>query len=208
MENLIRQFIDFAQIHAWKQTPVRLPSPDDMKIILAIVQAAGFDSKWIAVGKLHGQIRDQDGPTGETYLINPLCPFKLLTPDHGDDYRATAWLEQTVEIAAGCCADLSGHLTKLTDRVERSRPLPPILLNSDEDLLGEYPSVDLLKHSRDSDQVSFCAGVHLICRGWIDRHHSSAIRDALTCRRCGLRISFPKTIQTYGELRTYLASGS
>lgn len=72
--------------------------------------------------------------------------------------------------------------------------------------LGEY----LLEHpdfpATDESELSHrCIGLHETCRGWIYHNPISATHQAIWCASCKLRIVMPREIETYGQLRQYLA---
>lgn len=46
--------------------------------------------------------------------------------------------------------------------------------------------------------------VHTHCFGFIDIKKISKDYNAIVCRACKMRIPFPNTIKTYGELKNYL----
>ena len=48
--------------------------------------------------------------------------------------------------------------------------------------------------------------VHAVCRGWMDLKRSSRTSNVLHCRQCGLRVALPRSIETIGEMDTYLRS--
>ncbi len=89
--------------------------------------------------------------------------------------------------------------------IERSVPLTPIQLTPEGDLLREYPSgmvaFGSANHTRDDSNLSSCVGVHEFCNGWMDRKRVTKTHDAIVCRRCCLRVLFPKEAKTYGDLR-------
>ncbi|MEK7192966.1 MAG: hypothetical protein AAB682_02410, partial [Patescibacteria group bacterium] len=61
-------------------------------------------------------------------------------------------------------------------------------------------------HPRDESRlkVSF-AGKHLVCGNRLDRLAVTPTFHAIVCKECCLRVLFPKEVETYGELRKYLA---
>src|SRR3989338_6912037 len=88
------QFVNLALRYArWDQINDRLPA-DEMDTLFKTVAAAGFNPKSIMPGKLVGPHPAQDGSnTGNTYPINVLCPFKVVSQEDGDHYFATGWLD-------------------------------------------------------------------------------------------------------------------
>jgi hypothetical protein len=86
--------------------------------------------------------------------------------------------------------------------VHTLQAMEPILLTTEGDLMCEYPS----KHTSNTDELTSCVGVHKICNGFMDRKHTTETHDVITCRACHLRLSFPNTIKTYGELRSFFGA--
>lgn len=81
--------------------------------------------------------------------------------------------------------------------------LQPIELTAEGDRLLECPCVSM--HTKDADQMHFTPGIHEHCGGKIERKKSSVTYDVLVCTTCYLRISIPKHVRTYGELRERLS---
>lgn len=184
---------------------------EDERALFDVVSAAGFNPKAVMFGQLHGQCRDEDGPTGETYPINARCPYKVTNQNAEDDFLATGWLDCAVQYALRLLEqDKSKEEVTEAMRVEieRSVPLKPIILTDIGDELLEYPPSGTtfgVDHTGDDNKLSICVGVHAVCRGWVDRREVTKTHDAICCRVCNLRVSFPKRITTYGELRQHLA---
>lgn len=111
-------------------------------------------------------------------------------------------------VLAGKVSDREECIMKVRREIERSVPLDPILLTAEGDMLEEYPPHGnegfLVDHTRDEDKVNSTAGVHAHCNGWVDRHETTKTHNALVCRKCHLRVSFPKSVTTYGGLRATL----
>lgn len=196
------QFVDC--VHDGERGPEK-----EASVFFKVVAAAGFEPSRIAPGRLIGDYLDQDGSrTGETYLINTTSPYKIIGQDGRDHYHATGWLDCMVRMAVKT-RDRDECIDRVKREIERSIPLEPIRLTEEGDMLEEYPPPPhngyLVDHARDTDAIKMTAGVHVRCNGWIDCHETSATHTTLVCRKCHLRVSFPKTITTYGELRGTLA---
>ncbi|MEK9154758.1 MAG: hypothetical protein AAB596_01670 [Patescibacteria group bacterium] len=199
-------FVNLALKHDWSK--VKELSADEVQILFATVFAAGFEPTKVVPGKLVGHYRDQDGSsTGETYPINGYCPYKVISRDGDDHYRASGWLNRALYFASRE-TDRQERIKAIQHEIERSVPLKPIQLTSDGDFLREYPpSGDyFVDHTRDDRELSSCVGIHDFCNCWIDRTRATKTHDAIVCRGCHLRVLFPKEIETYGELRQVLAS--
>lgn len=190
-------------------------SEDKTRILFDIVSAAGFSPGKVIPGKLYGNWRDQDGPTRETYPINSLCPFKVVSREEKDDYLATGWLDCALRLVVyGSRENKSREalVKAVAAEIERSIPLTPVPLTPGGDLLCEYPPralafgfVYFVEHTRDTGELGYCVGVHAYCNGWMDRHRATATHDAISCRSCHLRVLFPKEVKTYGDLRKALS---
>lgn len=83
--------------------------------------------------------------------------------------------------------------------VETPAPAPwtPIVIGPHGETMIEYPDSE----PSDGKKMSSVSGVHGICRGFIDVKEISGTHKALWCRSCGLRVPFPRTIETLGQLR-------
>lgn len=197
-------FVDLALKYDWRNV-IELPT-GEIHVLFAIVSAAGFEPSRVIPGKLRGNYLDQDGSrTGETYPINSFCPYKVVSREDTDHYTATGWLDCTLQLARRGTARQQ-LIQAIQDEIERSVPLKPIQLTPEGDMLREYPPSDSGNHTRDDRELSNCVGVHDYCNGWVDRNRATKTHDALSCRRCRLRVLFPQEIKTYGELRQALTT--
>lgn len=213
---VVKRFVDLAlRSGVWSDT--NQLSDGDVAVLLEIVTAAGFEPKAVVFGKLCGNYREQDGSsTGKTYPINSLCQYKVIAQDGDDDYFATGWLDCAVRrVVFGITRngeDCDRVVDALRQEIENSAPLQPIQLTADGDLLIESPRQVahlsgfqyFVKHIQDGDRFGCCVGVHKHCGGWVDCSRATDTHDALVCRKCHLRVLFPKETKTYGELRKAL----
>ncbi len=204
------RFVNLALEYEWGK--VKKLSDDEVQVLFATVSAAGFEPKVVIPGKLMRYHRD-----GETYPINSLCPFRVVSQEDGDHYFATGWLDcalRRVVFGASRNGDDCQKLIKAVElEIERSIPLQPVQLTREGDLLREYPPQPqfsgleyFVDHTRDDHDLNSCVGIHEYCNGWMDRHRGAKTLDVIVCRSCHLRVLFPKEIKTYGELRQALAS--
>ncbi len=204
-------FVDLALNHRRWDGHVALDEAE-VHVLLRTVVAAGFEVSAVVPGRLRGRYRDQDGSaTGETYAINGLCPYKALDEDGKDDYAASTWLDRLLwQVISPAnrygCEQRGGYRAVVAAEIARSVPLTPVQLTPEGDLLCEYPprGSGFVDHSRDDKALTTCVGVHKYCSGYMDRVRATARHDAILCRSCGLRVLFPRTVQTYGELRAAL----
>lgn len=207
------RFVDFIMMNHERLGESEKFSADEMQILFDIVSVAGFDPKEVALGKLVGHYRDQDGNTGETYQINNFCQFKVVS-ESGDHYFATGWLDCMFKMVAYRTRqkkDYDKLIEEVVAEIERSVPLTPIQLTLEGDFLCEYPPSPLMfgfeyfvDHTKDNHQISSCVGVHKYCNGWMDHVRATKTHDAIVCRTCHLRCLFSKEVKTYGDLRQAL----
>lgn len=185
-------------------------SAEEIQVLFEIVLAAGFEPKEIVLDKLVGHYLDQGGSrTGDTYPINNLCPYKVVNQEGENDFFATGWLDRTLRQVTLGATLLNGEnrnrlINVISVEIELSAPLKPIRLTSEGDFLCETPPS--VNHTRDNDRLGCTAGVHKYCNSWMDRIRATQTHDAIVCRKCHLRVLFPKEVETYGELRQVLAA--
>ncbi len=204
--SLAEWFVAFARAHAdWSEPAVF--ADDEIQKISRIVEAAGFEPSSVAVGPVMGQ-RYLNGEYTGMFKANPHSPFKVIGEEGKDHGVATRWLNCLWELVNPPLSRPTGDPPALVETVEkeikRSVPLAPIPIGPDGEMLLEYPPASLgffVDHANDEKKVCGCVGVHKYCGGWVDRKRASKKYDALVCRRCGLRVTFPHDVNTYGELR-------
>lgn len=193
------QFVDC--IRDERRTPER-----EASVFFKVLAMAGFEPSRVAPGKLVGHYLEQDGSrTGETYPINTTCLYKVIGQNGSGDYPATGWLDSMVRIAMRI-RDREECIVKVRHEIERSIPLDSIQLTAEGDMLEEYPPSRrderwLVDHARDEDKFGMTAGIHTDCNGWIDRIDTTKTHSTLVCRKCHLRVTFPRHVTTYGALR-------
>jgi hypothetical protein len=205
MKDLARRFVELAlsfRSSEWKDV-TWLPD-DKVQILFDVIYCAGFNPERVVPGKLTAFVRDYDGSrTGHTFLTNVLCPYKVIDQRGHDDHIATAWLDmmfsQVVSLKESPEFSHEKLVEMVYERIERHIPLEPIRLTLDGDYLCEYSSSD--RHLQDDSELDLCIGVHQNCNGFMDRHRATNIHDAISCRKCYLRIVIPREIKTYGDLR-------
>ena len=211
------RFVDLAlKYEQWGE--VKTLPVVEMQVLFDTVFTAGFNPKKVVPGRLVGHYRDQDGSsTGETYPINSLCPFKVVSDEDCNHYFATGWLDCAFRHAVyGSTRQNEGReklIEVMAEEIKRSVPLELIQLTPEGDLLREYTPSTLafgleyfVDHTRDDNNLDSCVGVHKFCNSWMDRTRATETHDAIVCRGCHLRVLFPKEVKTYGDLRQVLAS--
>lgn len=188
---------------------------DDLFFLQSLLETAGFDLKEIVVGRLEGNYLDNDGPTGERFAINTLCPVKVIATNGNDYYLATGWLDSLVRfVMNNAKEDMPREelVEAVAEKIEQSQPLQPIIMTTKGDQLVEcipiLPALSndyLVQHKRDEDSASGSpVGLHRYCNGWVDRHRATLGHDTLVCRACGLRVYIPVEAKTFGDLRQAL----
>ena len=221
--DISRSFVVLAAKHDWLKV-TELPA-EEVQILFNVVAAAGFEPKEVIPGNLVGHEREQGGgETDETYLINTLCPYKVVGQDGSDDCPATGWLDSILKSVLAIFHEKFPSTWGWVDlveavygEIERSIPLKPIRLTPEGEKLREYPPHRgyprlgnyFVDHTRDGHELNYNSlgvGVHARCGGLVCRVDVTETLDALVCKVCNLRVLFPKLTKTYGELRTFLAS--
>lgn len=196
------QFIELAKKYP-KWTEVTSLPENETAVLLNTVRAAGFDIKAIVPGKLTGNYVDEDKrSTGQTFPINKICFFVAHDQDDKTHGRATQWLDRLMTHVKGPRpqSEQEDELVQFVAReTQNSNPLDPIVLTKYGESLLEYPSDR--GHARDESTLGSTVGVHELCRGFVDRVKVAKEHDALVCRQCCLRVVFPNTVKTYGDLR-------
>ncbi|MBI2013620.1 MAG: hypothetical protein HYS87_02225 [Candidatus Colwellbacteria bacterium] len=78
--------------------------------------------------------------------------------------------------------------------------IKPIVLTR----FGEMLKKQSNGHSDDEELTLINVGIHIVCGGQMDVHIISETHNAVTCSRCALRVVFPRSVKTYGDLRNWL----
>ncbi|MEK7511527.1 MAG: hypothetical protein AAB575_00735 [Patescibacteria group bacterium] len=210
VNNITELFVELAlKCSDWNGT-ARL-SDEEVQVFLQTVQRAGFEATSVVEGKLLGNHLDEDRRcTGQTFVVNEKCPYKVMGADNKSDCRATEWLNNLFVRVRGKALNKYSReqiVESVQIEIERSVPLKPIQLTTENDFLLEYSPQSggaFPEHTRDGNKLSACVGTHACCYSWVDRKRTSKTHDVLVCRGCFLRIVFPTEIQTYGGLRAYM----
>lgn len=206
------RFVDLVKRSDWGKlwAGKEVLSKVDIQVLFETVEAAGFKPKKVVFGKLKVDYLDEERrATGKTYPINSSCPYKVIGQYNGAHYLATGWLDSMVYLVIQE-RDKGRLIKKVRQEIERSVPLKPIQMTPEGDMLEEYPpsgdSSYFVDHTRDDHELTSCVGLHSYCNGWIDRNRATKTHDALSCRKCHMRVLFPKEVKTYGEFRQVMAA--
>ena len=214
--DVAKQFVDLVLKYNWRA--VLKLTEEEEKIFLALLALAGFGEVKLIHGNLffpNVHLKD------DRFLVNRGCPFKVHTLADEPYQFATGWLDCAFRrVVMGKSVDGETNeqiIEALQKEVERSRPLQPISLTLFGDVLAEALPESVARslfayfidHARDNKPMplfghDFPVGVHDHCLGSIYRVHATLHFDALLCKKCYLRVLFPKEVETYGELRKAL----
>ncbi len=188
----------------------------DAKMLTALLNAAGFEVERVEIGVLN--VHDY-GLRSRMMPINVSCPFRA--KEGRVTYVATSWLNQLWELVASSQdgESTTSAVEMVEKEIARSVPLTPIPIGPDgEEFIEFEPNCYGFLHAehvRDNGLLTYGPiGKHKYCTGSIKRIHVSEGYDALTCERCNLRVTFPRSIVegnvrrvvlTFGDLRFAMA---
>lgn len=209
-KTITEQFVDFVRSSKWR-TPETV-SVSDIHILFSVVQAAGFDPKLIALGKVQSSYVEQDDPnrTSKYYDINSLCPFKVVGQDDRDDRFATGWLDSLFRKVNYAADRINLVVRDVEQEIRRSTSFKPIQLTLEGDYLIErrnepqqrFPHDDyLIDHICDDNGIFDHRKIHAHCGEELHIRKVTADHYAIICRTCCLRVLVPVGIKTFGELR-------
>lgn len=214
MIGTVRSFINLILKHRGTKSQIRMRlkslTDDEKSILLELVRLAGFIPDKLVTGEVAGAIIG-----GEEYLINDVCPFKVVDKGSKTLYDATGFLNCAIwsvgdpEVYYRECAEEFEELVSYLELVVRdSIPFEPIKLSQEKDdcliCSATYGSPSLkspsfVKRPKDDDKMSnFIVGAHMGC-GVIYR-----APEEISCAKCGLKVSVPDDVVTYGDLRKHL----
>ncbi|TSC71208.1 MAG: hypothetical protein G01um101449_63 [Parcubacteria group bacterium Gr01-1014_49] len=209
-------FVNLLFKEDWGETEL---TPAEVEVLFATVSAAGFNPKEVVKDGLSDEVShtdyhviDQSGHVhaaatnwlNRAFFCTSMYRSKLIPPKR-------LWVPGQVD-----CRE--NAIDAIKTEIERSIPLEPIQLTPDGERLREFPYNPTLNgfsrppvqafvdHTRDEHEFRGEVGIHDYCEGRMKRIRVAETRDALICGRCHLRVLFPKEVQTYGELRGFLAA--
>lgn len=214
VKEIATRFVDLALKHERWDGITELPA-DEVRLLLDVVTAAGFEPKEVVPGKAVSSYLDEDGhPTGKIFPINSLCPFKVVNQEGSDHGDATGWLNLVFGyVVKGGLFDgrRDRGIEYVAAEIERAVPLEPIQLTSHGDRLCERPPnraglgrLYIVEHKRDSHEFSDSVGVHQHCNGRLKRRRATTAYDVIVCEGCFLRVRIPIQIKTFGKLRQFM----
>lgn len=98
---IIILFIELAQKYDWSKLQRPLPE-DEVKILFALVNIAGFRPTGVNLGYVMGQLHDHNGKTKEmsAFQINTFSPYNVKCHLHHIDNLATKWLDNALCFAS------------------------------------------------------------------------------------------------------------
>lgn len=230
IEDIAQKFVIFYLKHTGNKSEHHNLSEDDAALLLKMIHAAGFEAARVENGWLYEEGRDGDIHVNSHCPFRVIDPDNadkqfgesLKVPREHPITWITGWLD---------CVFLMLHQKtdwgrrnvnekELIDcvalEIKRSQPLAPIQITLSGDHLHEIPpdkrnpSDDsfpaFFDHTKDSDKIEGRIGIHedYGCGGIICLRYSNYSMHIATCNCCGLKIEFPKTIETYGELRAHM----
>lgn len=196
---------------------------EDIGLCGELVRLAGFELVEVKRGVLDRIVSSGDPEVMNMRIVgvrNPITNMRFTCANVPDDF-ATKWFEQLVrgvvsDVTCGRYCKNSGETRVMTwgwefvdEEVTRAHPFKPIPLTDIGDAMGEVwptPRGDdfFVTHRRDTNAISQeLFGVHMICRGTMKCGPATPTHNALWCTKCYLRVPFPRTIGTYGELRVH-----
>jgi hypothetical protein len=62
-----------------------------------------------------------------------------------------------------------------------------------------------VKAEEDWDRKISSVPVHAVCNGFVDNIVTSETHRSFSCRRCYMRVTFPREIETFAQLKKHFA---
>lgn len=192
---------------------VDLTKNGGLKSVSDVLGLVGFKTASLALGELTALPKSGHGYA--RVLLNPNCPFRANNLDGTGQEEATMLLEDIFSAVSAwkdrqetkCTEDL---VQEVASKIESFMPLPLIKLTLNGDYLSEEFPTNPRDHTKDSDPVKnfpYATGRHRpYCQGVLKVQETTEQVSVILCYICGLRVEFPKQVNTYGELREYFES--
>lgn len=217
MKSAARRFVDLVLKHRGTRSQMRMHlkwiTDEEKDILFELVRLAGFMPDELVTGKVFGTLTE--GGKSKEFLINNVCPFKVVDKRKAALYGATGFLNCAIWSVGAPKVLRKRRYEKLVDYivsvVKDSIPFDPIKLSQEKDdyliCFTRYGSSLVkppffIKRLKDNDAISnFTVGVHSGCCGVMYRDPKE-----ISCARCGLKVSVPALVVTYGDLRRHLLS--
>lgn len=197
----------------WVHKLVQLKDGEWEPVVTAILTDAGFHIEKVERMDVVGHHLDDDRRrTGRTYLWNESSRIGVMEVRRPESTHATLWLnvlwkELIADRGTGCERGIfiarSRELVRM--RIAQCRPLEPILLTEHGETYME--NIVNITDNRWNDKHEFRnrTGIHDHCNGSINCMIVSGTHQAFLCRKCNLRVVFPITLKTFGDLRKHFA---
>lgn len=215
-EEVANKLYGIANEYDWNGEDFKLEK-EGVDSIIDILTIVGFEPSGLESGTIPVWEVDQDGSRIRPYSkLNSTFPFIVMNEEGEEDSYVTGWINQTIERARRIFEERHKTIDALTNIINRSVPLEPILLTSDGDyLVDNTPNTNTIgghdfhrARVRDEDKVGGGPDIHKYCRGFVGRIRATKEKDALVCRKCGIRVLFPRTVKTYKDLRRVMKSAA
>lgn len=139
--------------------------------------------------------------------------------DNNNHEFATGWINCAIRLIV-LSVEVSNPgkhflVKRIVEEVNRSVPFKRMRLTRNGDFLCEFPPGPrrenvgyrfFVDHTREDSSLISRVGLHEHCWGWIERLDAQD-KSFIVCMGCtDIRVEFPRTVQTFGELRAFLRS--
>ncbi len=174
-------------------------------VLYQVLDFAGFET---SENFLFGLVGNE-----ERQKINFYFPFKVIDQKGEVQKIPSGWLNDlflvTFKIHDQDTVQQKARF--VSEAIRESVPLQPIEFSNACDYIYEIPPIPVagdyfsLVHTKDNDEMSDYAGIHVSiakpCDGKMVFGFYDQGINKLECNRCGIRLLFPDSIKTYGDLR-------
>ncbi len=231
--DIAKRFAEFYAKFFTRPSEGNTYSKEVLALLLEVVQSAGFDVNHVEVGKMDEiRGYDYEDATVNTHcpfrVLTSQTRYSdeiILRVGRGDNAAwMTGWLDCLFSILADVSRKTSTEnlnevlASRTQEEILRAQPLPLIRITSEGDCLTEIPPdknnppdrflPGIFDHTRDENPLpkkGKVLGIHKNhgCGSELIFCYENGISKIVHCPGCSLRITFPKTIETYGELRAY-----
>jgi hypothetical protein len=183
----------------------------DSQTLLSLLRMAG-----ISAGSLEAVKWKEAEECPERFPQEFAFPFLVRQETGGGVSKAaTAWLDRAYKAVRKSSVDGVAAFQAVIDLIFRIIPLDPIRITKEGDLLVDKDGGMAVKEGDSGYVLEICClrdhdplpkkgkmvGTHYLCGGPLMVRESNPEQDALCCYGCFLRITIPKGLATYGDLR-------